>query len=86
MARAWFVYNNVTGGEQLATNYSYVSFTPQCSTGERICAILGIYDPNTYENHPAPFVGTDLSEYITEAQATGSPQPSANSAYVLVKP
>jgi hypothetical protein len=87
MTRAWFYYNDVTGGWQLANNYTYRNFQPQCSvSGERICAILAIYDPDTYGNHPAPFMDTDLHGYLIEAQATSSPQPSAVCPYVLIKP
>jgi hypothetical protein len=86
MSRAWFLYNNITGGEQLATNYSYVTFTPQCGVGERICAILGLYDPGNYGNKPAPFQDTPLAQYIVDAQATSSPQPSGDEVFVLVKP
>jgi hypothetical protein len=87
--RAWFVYNGLTGGEQTSTNYFYVSFFPACtSTGEFICSVKGIYDVDTYGNHPAPFsIDTALEQYIIDALGAdvASPPSPAFKPYVYVK-
>jgi len=87
MARAWFSYNGAAAGEQTATNYFYVSFFPQCTTtGSNICALIGIYAPNVYGNHPAPF-SDNLDNYITTALANRIAVPTTpDKPYVYVRP
>jgi hypothetical protein len=89
MSRAWFVYNIPTGDPLDSLNYAYTTIAPTCASGTEVCAVLGIYDPVSYGNHPRPFtVGNDqnLASYITNAQASGTPQPTApNTPYAFVK-
>ena len=87
--RAWFVYNGAPGGEQTSTNYFYVSFFPACQTsGRLLCSVKGIYDFETYGNHPAPFsLDTPMEDYIIDALATESAKPSGLGikSYVYVR-
>jgi hypothetical protein len=87
--RAWFIYNSGSGDPLDSLNYFYTTITPSCSTGRTICGILGLYCPEIYGHHPAPFVtGGDpnLAEYITDAQASGSIIPPLPfQPYVFVK-
>jgi hypothetical protein len=87
--RAWFVYNGAPSGEQTSTNYLYVSFFPACQTsGTLICSVKGIYDFETYGQHPAPFsLDTPLGDYIIEALAADVAYPPAPSfkPYVYVR-
>jgi hypothetical protein len=67
--RAWFLYNGAPSGEQAFTNYFYLPLTCQVN-GELICAVKGIYDYETYGNHPVPFsLDPQLSDYIIGALA-----------------
>jgi len=87
MSRAWFSYNGLTAGALTATNYFYVSFFPQCTTtGENICAILAIYAPIVYRNHPVSF-SSNLLSYITTAQANSMAIPTLpDKIFVYVRP
>jgi len=87
MSRAWFSYNGLSGGELTATNYFYVPSFPQCTTtGENICAILGIYAPLTYQNHPASF-SSNLLSYITDARANNVAVPTIpDKPFVYMRP
>ena len=86
--RAWFLYNGAAGGELTSTNYIYITFVPTCQTrGEFICSVKGIYDFDTYENHPAPFsLDTKMQQYIIDAKAAELSKPSGTGikAYVYV--
>jgi hypothetical protein len=86
--RAWFVYNCSPSNEQSWNCFQHVDFLPVCTTnGELICAIYGIYDPETYGAHPVPLsVDTKLSDYIINALAadTAYPPPPFK-PYVYVK-
>jgi len=86
MSRAWFIYNGAAAGEQTATNFVYVSFLPQCTTtGDKICAFLGIYNPGTYGDHPVPF-SNNLLTYITLAIAYQIAVPTIpDKSYVYVR-
>jgi len=76
MSRGWFVYIGAESGQQNAINYVYVTQVPPCTTtGEHICAILGIYDPSTYGNYPAPF-SNNLETYIITALANNISYPT----------
>jgi hypothetical protein len=87
--RAWFTYTGSPGNEQVSTNYFYVSFFPTCETsGEVICSVKGIYDFQTYGQHPAPFtLDTKMSTYITQSLAADVAYPPAPAfkPYVYVK-
>jgi len=84
MSRAWFYYYGTPGSEQVAGNYIYSDFFPVCeTTGEFICSVLGLYDPNTYGPFPVPFsIDTNLQGYITDALAADTAKPSG----FLIKP
>jgi len=87
MSRAWFSYNGLSAGEQTATNYFYISNFPQCTTtGDQICAILGLYAPLTYGNHPAA-LSSNLLSYITTAKANSiATPPIPDKPFVYVRP
>ena len=89
MSRAWFIYNGDPGDEQDAGNYFYIPFFPVCqTTGDEICAVLGIYDPETYGPFPVPFsLDTNLESYIIDALASDVAQPSGlfQKPYVYVR-
>jgi len=87
--RAWFVYNCPPSSEQSWACFQHVYFFPACeTTGELICAICGIYDPDTYGSYPAPLsLDTKLSDYIIDALASDISKPSGigQKRYVYVR-
>jgi hypothetical protein len=89
MTRAWFVYIGGEGGPLDSNNYFYTTLAPACGSGNRICAVLGLYEPSNYGSHPVPFqtADTNLESYINNAQADGARQPTApDIGYAFVKP
>jgi len=91
LTREWFIYNRTFAGEYDSTNYNYVPFFPVCvATGPYICAVLGLYDPFTYGDHPVPFIflDTNLYHYISQAKAAQINKPSGpfEKRYVYVTP
>jgi len=84
--RAWFNYYGPPSGEWFTPFYGHVDYFPQCTTtGSQICAILGVYTPNIYGQHPKP-LSINLQNYITGALALNIAVPVfPNKAYVYVR-
>jgi hypothetical protein len=82
-ARGWFNYTTGALDPYDPLNYNYATFSPPCpATGTRICSLLGLYDP-AVSSHPTT-ISSNLSTYITDAQAAGNAKPSLGKKYVYV--
>jgi hypothetical protein len=86
MSRRWFSYTGPIGGELSSLNYIVSTAKPTCLEGSaNICSIYGVYNPDTYYNHPEPF-GINLIQYISDLKVTGSSQPVGSKKYVYSYP
>jgi hypothetical protein len=84
-SRGWFNYTVSATDPYDPLNYVYTAFAPACTvSGRNVCSLLGLYDPSV-STHPTT-ISTNLSNYITDAQAAGAPKPSIGKKYIYVRP
>lgn len=84
MARAWYGYIGLDGGEKTLSNYVLVANPAQCAVGNHICAV---YAPGGGRSPLT--ISQNLITYITNAKMSGIPQPTFppnSQIFVYVRP
>ena len=96
VTRRWYVFINIPGGQHGHWAYYFISNFPNAclTSANNICAVFGIYSEIisgvtfTYGTQPKSFTSDwRLDSYITDAYASGTPEPSGpgQKRYVYVR-